>query len=52
MEFEVYYREDKSSRPITYELSIDLDRDGRVYVAKERLGNGVGGIRRDGRSPS
>ncbi len=37
IEFEVYYREDGNSRPITYELSIDLDLTGRPYVAKERL---------------
>lgn len=37
IEFEVYYREDGNSRPITYELSIDLDDEGRPYVAKERL---------------
>lgn len=37
LEFEVYYREDRNSRPITYELSIDRDLAGRVYVAKERL---------------
>lgn len=37
IEFEVYYREDRNSRPITYELSIDRDPGGRVYVAKERL---------------
>ena len=37
IEFEVYYKEDSSSRPITYELSIDLDKTGRPYVLKERL---------------
>jgi predicted ATPase len=37
IEFEVYYREDQTSRPITYELSIDLDKGGRPYVCKERL---------------
>lgn len=35
--FEIYYREDGESRPITYELDIDLDKHGRPYVAKERL---------------
>ena len=35
--FEIYYKEDPKSRPITYELSIDLDRSGRPYVNKERL---------------
>ncbi len=37
VEFEVYYREDVNSRPITYELSINSDRGGRPYVHKERL---------------
>lgn len=37
VEFELYYREDADSRPITYELSIDLDSFGRPYVFKERL---------------
>jgi len=37
IEFEVYYKEDGNSRPITYELAIDLDGDDRPYVLKERL---------------
>lgn len=37
IEFEVYYKEDGNARPITYELSIDVDRVGRPYVLKERL---------------
>ncbi|MBX3734019.1 MAG: AAA family ATPase [Verrucomicrobiae bacterium] len=38
IEFEVYYREDGNNRPITYELSIDVNkRDERPYVARERL---------------
>jgi predicted ATPase len=37
IEFEIYYREDRNSRPITYELAIDLDLDGRPFVRKERL---------------
>jgi predicted ATPase len=37
IEFEVYYKEDGNARPITYELSIDIDRGGRPYVLKERL---------------
>ncbi len=37
IEFEVYYKEEKSARPITYEISIDLDEVGRPYVCKERL---------------
>ncbi len=31
------YKEDYNSRPITYELAIDLDTDNRPYVKKERL---------------
>jgi predicted ATPase len=37
IEFEVYYKEDWNARPITYELSIDLDESGRPFVLKERL---------------
>ena len=37
IEFEVYYREHGNARPITYELSIGLDRSSRPYVQKERL---------------
>jgi predicted ATPase len=37
MEFEVYYKEEGNARPITYEISIDLDSTGRPYVLKERL---------------
>ncbi len=37
IEFEIYYKEDGNARPITYELSIDLDKTGRPYVLKERL---------------
>lgn len=37
VEFQVYYKEDGNARPITYELSIDLDDTGRPYVQKERL---------------
>ncbi len=37
IEFQIYYREDGNSRPITYELSIDLDSSKRPYVTKERL---------------
>jgi len=37
IEFEIYYREDRSARPITYEISIDLDSSGRPYILKERL---------------
>jgi hypothetical protein len=35
--FEVYYKEDGNARPITYELSIDLDDEERPYVLKKRL---------------
>lgn len=38
IEFEVYYREEQKSRPITYELSMDVGADDqRPYVARERL---------------
>ncbi|EIC28914.1 MULTISPECIES: AAA family ATPase [Methylomicrobium] len=37
MEFEIYYKEDGNARPITYEISIDVDESGRPYVQKERL---------------
>ena len=37
IEIEVYYKEDGNARPITYELSIDIDSSGRPYVLKERL---------------
>ena len=37
IEFEVYYKEDRNARPITYEISIDLDSSSRPYVQKERL---------------
>ncbi|MEW6220222.1 MAG: AAA family ATPase [Thermodesulfobacteriota bacterium] len=35
--FEVYYKEERGARPITYELAIGLDASGRPYVMKERL---------------
>jgi len=35
--FDVYYKEDGNARPITYELSIALDKSKRPYVASERL---------------
>ncbi len=37
IEFNIYYKEDGNARPITYELSIDLDPSGRPFVLKERL---------------
>ena len=44
--FEVYYRQETSSRPITYELAIDADDTGRPYVARERLRQRRSGQRR------
>ncbi len=35
--FEIYYKHDGKSRPITYELAIALDSYKRPYVQKERL---------------
>lgn len=35
--FEIYYRETSNTRPITYELTIDIDKTGRPYVKEERL---------------
>ena len=35
--FEIYYREAQNQRPITYELSIDLDQTGRPFVVSEVL---------------
>ncbi|MDQ7085378.1 MAG: AAA family ATPase [Sulfurovum sp.] len=37
IEFQIYYKEDGKARPITYELSIDLDKNLRPYVKYERL---------------
>ena len=37
IEFEIYYREEAKTRPITYELAIDRDDSGRPYVSRERL---------------
>lgn len=37
MRFEIYYREAPNERPITYELSIDLDGSARPYVESELL---------------
>ncbi|MDD2659561.1 MAG: AAA family ATPase [Methylococcales bacterium] len=37
IEFEVYYKEDGNARPITYEVSINMDHSGRAFVEKERL---------------
>jgi predicted ATPase len=35
--FEIYYKEDRNARPITYEVSFDVDSHRRPYVASERL---------------
>lgn len=35
--FEIYYKETRNSRPITYELTIDKDKNDRPYVKEERL---------------
>lgn len=37
IEFEIYYKQEKGARPITYELAIDVDRQRRPYVLRERL---------------
>ncbi|MDB9511153.1 AAA family ATPase [Kamptonema animale CS-326] len=37
IEFHIYYKEDRNTRPITYELAIDIDDYGRPYVKRERL---------------
>ncbi|MEG3868565.1 AAA family ATPase [Microcoleus sp. Z1_B2] len=37
VEFQIYYKEDRNARPITYDLAIDLDSSERPYVKKERL---------------
>lgn len=35
--FEIYYRETSNARPITYELTIGADKNGRPQVKEERL---------------
>ncbi len=47
IQFEIYYRQDRRARPISYSLHIDLDRHGRPEVVHERLrqrrkGQGLG----------
>lgn len=37
MQFEIYYREGKLERPITYEMAINLDSSGRPFVESEVL---------------
>ncbi|MCL2016999.1 MAG: AAA family ATPase [Defluviitaleaceae bacterium] len=35
--FEIYYREERNSQPITYEVAFDVDQQNRPYVKSERL---------------
>ncbi|MBX6030768.1 AAA family ATPase [Pseudomonas aeruginosa] len=35
--FEIYYREAQNERPISYELAIDMDENGRPFVLSEVL---------------
>ena len=35
--FDIYYREERNARPVTYEVSFALDEHGRPYVRSERL---------------
>jgi predicted ATPase len=37
LSFEIYYRAATNARPITYEMSIDLDDSDRPFVSQERL---------------
>ncbi len=37
IEFVVYYKEEGNARPITYEMAVNIDPNGRTYVQKERL---------------
>ena len=37
IEFEVYYRERGNAMPITYEVSIEVDKFGRPYVLREKM---------------
>ncbi|MFA7061146.1 MAG: AAA family ATPase [Pedobacter sp.] len=37
IKFELYYKEEAKALPITYELSINIDNSGKLYVEKERL---------------
>lgn len=37
IEFAIYYKQDGNARPMTYELAIDIDNNGRPYVKSERL---------------
>ena len=40
IEFEVYYREHKDSKPIAYYVTIDTDESGRPYVSREIMAEG------------
>ena len=35
IEFEVYYRQQKNTQLITYQIAIELDESGRPYVLQE-----------------
>jgi len=37
IEIEIYYRQDGNASPLTYQLSIDTDKNDRPYVKNERL---------------
>lgn len=37
IKFELYYRENSNTRPITYELKVGLDTEGRPHIKEERL---------------
>lgn len=37
IKFEIYYKEEGNARPITYELSLDIDSTNRPFVFTERL---------------
>ncbi|NLT49411.1 MAG: AAA family ATPase [Ignavibacteria bacterium] len=37
IDFEIYFKQESKSQPITYELSIGVDKNDRAYVKKERL---------------
>ena len=37
IEFEVSYRQQRNTRPITYQIAIELDTSGRPYVLREYL---------------
>ena len=37
IEFDVYYKQHRNARPITYEVAIDENEFGRPYVLRERL---------------